>query len=139
MIVRAKYTVLDIGECEGLDMWKFIQKFAAGVPGIEDPVAITVYANDGYKNDILSVVYKEGFEKGVATEKGDRLPVMLCYAVNGYPCVDDENHAGYTGLAGNTAGPLRAVVEGTQGASVKYCVKLVVTVAGSDPIEIEVP
>lgn len=139
MIVRAKYTVLDIGECEGLDMWKFIQKFAAGVPGIEDPVAITVYANDGYKNDILSVVYKEGFEKGVATEKGDRLPVMLCYAVNGYPCVDDENHAGYTGLAGNTAGPLRAVVEGTQGASVKYCVKLVVTVAGSDPIEIELP
>lgn len=138
MIVRAKYTVLDIGECEGLDMWKFIQKFAGDVPGIDDPVAITVYANDGYKNDILSVVYKEGFEKGVATEKGDRLPVMLCYAINGYPNVDDENHAGYTGLAGNTAGPLRAVVEGTQGASVKYCVKLVVTVAGSDPIDIDI-
>ena len=138
MIVRAKYTVLDIGECEGIDMWKFIQTFAGDVPGIDDPVSITVYADDGYKNDILSVVYKEGFEKGVATEKGDRLPVLLCYAINGYPCVDDENHAGYTGLAGNTAGPLRAVVEGTQGASVKYCVKLVVTVAGSDPIDIEI-
>ena len=95
-------------------------------------------ADDGYKNDVLSVVYLEGFQKGVATDSGDRLPVLLCYAINGYPNVDDENHAGYTGLAGNTAGPLRAIVEGTQGASVKYCVKLVVTVPGSDPIDITV-
>ena len=138
LIVRAKYTVLDVGECEGLDIWKFIQKFAGDVPGINDPVSITVYANDGYKNDVLSVVYKEGFEKGVATDTGDRLPVLLCYAINGYPNVDDENHAGYTGMAGNTAGPLRAIVEGTQGASVKYCVKLVVTVPGDGPIDITV-
>jgi len=138
IIVRAKYTVLDIGECEGLDIWKFIQKFAGKVPGISDPVSITVYANDGYKNDVLSVVYKDGFVKGVETASGERLPVLLCYAINGYPNVDDEGHAGYTGLAGNTAGPLRCVVEGTQGASVKYCVKLVVTLAGDDPIDITV-
>lgn len=138
LIVRAKYTVLDIGECEGLDLWKFIQKFAGNVTGIDNPVSITVYADDGYKNDILSVVYKDGFIKGIETANGERLPVMLCYAINGYPIVDDENHAGYTGLAGNTAGPLRCVVEGTQGASVKYCVKLVVTVAGNDPIDITV-
>ena len=138
LIVRAKYTVLDVGECEGLDIWKFIQKFAGDVPGINEPISITVYANDGYKNDVLSVVYLEGFQKGVATDTGDRLPVLLCYAINGYPNVDDENHAGYTGIAGNTAGPLRAIVEGTQGASVKYCVKLVVTVPGDGPIDITV-
>ena len=138
LIVRAKYTVLDVGECEGLDVWKFIQKFAGDVPGIDEPISITVYADDGYKNDVLSVVYLDGFQKGVATETGDRLPVLLCYAINGYPNVDDENHAGYTGMAGNTAGPLRAIVEGTQGASVKYCVKLVVTVPGDGPIDITV-
>lgn len=138
IIFRGRYTVLDVGECEGIDAWKFIKTFAGDVPGIDDPISIAFYADDGYKNDVLSVVYKEGFEKGIATDTGERLPVLICYAINGYPVVDSENHAGYTGLAGNSSGPLRVIVEGTQGASVKYCVKLVVTVPGDGPIDISI-
>jgi DMSO/TMAO reductase YedYZ molybdopterin-dependent catalytic subunit len=135
LIVREKYSVLNIGECEGIDIWKFIRRFAGNVPGIEDPVAITVYAGDGYKNDLLSVFHKEGFELGVDDGDGNRKPLIIAYAVNGLPLVDSESHEGYTGLAGNGAGPLRVIAETNQGATVKYAGKLVVTVPGSGPLD----
>lgn len=138
IVVRDKYSVLDIGTCEGLDVWKLIQLIAGGVEGIDDPVSVTAYANDGYKNDLLSVFYKDGFVNGISDEKGDAKKIILCYAVNGYPLVDSEGHEGYTGMAGNTAGPMRIIAETNQGASVKYCVKLVVTVPGTSPIDIKI-
>lgn len=138
IIVRDKYSVLDVGTCEGLDIWKFIQLIAGDVKGIDNPVSVTAYASDGYKNDLLSVFYRDGFINGVADENGDSKKLILCYAINGYPLVDSEGHEGYTGLAGNTAGPIRVIAETNQGASVKYCNKLVVTVSGSDKIDIKV-
>lgn len=135
LIVRDTYTVLDIGECEGIDIWKWIKRFAGNVPGIDDPVSITVYATDGYKNDLLSVFYKEGFELGIADEDGNRKPLIIAYAVNGLPIVDAESHEGYTGIAGNANGPLRVIAETNQGASVKFASKLVVTVPGSGALD----
>ena len=135
LIVRDTYSVLDLGECEGLNIWKLIQRYGAGIAGIDDPVAITAYAGDGYKNDLLSVFYKDGFELGIADENGDRKPLVIVYAINGLPLVDSESHEGYTGIAGNTAGPLRVVAETNQGASVKYLNKLVVTISGSGTIK----
>ena len=136
LIVREDYTVLDLGQCEGLDIWKLICRAAGSVPGIDDPISITAYAADGYKNDLLSAFSIEGFRLGVADENGERKPLLLCYAINGYPLVDSESHEGYTGLAGNGAGPLRVVAETNQGGSVKYCTKIVVTLKGTDPIDI---
>ena len=135
LIVRERYSVLDIGECEGLDIWKFVRRMAGDVPGIENPVSVTVYATDGYKNDLLSVFYKEGLELGIADEEGNRKPLIIAYAINGLPLVDTESHEGYTGLAGNTSGPLRVIAETNQGASVKYVSKLVVTIPGSGALE----
>jgi len=135
LVVRERYSVLDIGECEGLDIWKFIKRFAGEVPGIDDPIAITVYAVDGYKNDLLSVFYKEGFELGVADGDGNCKPLIIAYAVNWLPLVDSESHEGYTGLASNGTGPLRVIAETNQGASVKYVIKLVVTVSGSGALD----
>ena len=136
--VRDKYSVLDIGECEGVDIWKFVKLFAGDVPGIDKPVSVTAYASDGYKNDLLSVFYMDGLENGVEDENGDRKALILAYAVNGYPLVDSESHEGYTGLARNAFGPLRVVAETNQGASVKYANKLVVTLPGSGKINISV-
>lgn len=138
LIVRDEYSVLDIGTCEGIDIWKFIQLIAGDVPGVDDPVAVTVYASDGYKNDLLSVFFREGLVNGVSGDTGEPKKLMIAYALNGYPLVDEESHEGYTGLAGNSSGPLRVVAETNQGASVKYFNKLVVTISGSGPIEITV-
>ncbi len=138
LIVRDTYSVLELGECEGLDIWKFIQLFGGDVPGIDAPVSVTFYASDGYKNDILSVFYKNGLINGVEDENGDLKKLILAYAVNGYPLVDAESHEGYTGFARNSSGPLRVVAETNQGASVKYVTKLVVTVPGSGELNITV-
>ena len=136
--VRDTYSVLDIGECEGISIWQFVELIAGDVQGIEEPISVTVYATDGYKSDLLSVFYKDGLENGVEDESGDRKALIFAYAVKGYPFVDSESHEGYTGLAGNTAGPLRVIAETNQGASVKYVNKLVVTIPGSGKINITV-
>jgi len=138
LIVRDTYSVLDIGTCEGIDIWKFIQLIGKGVEGIDNPVSVTVYASDGYKNDLLSVFFRDGLINGVSGDTGDPKKLIIAYALNGYPLVDEENHEGYTGLAGNSSGPLRVVAETNQGASVKFFNKLVVTVEGSGPIDVTI-
>ena len=138
LIVREDYSVLEIGTCEGIDLWKFANLLVGDQVDLSNPVSVTVYADDGYKNDLLSVVYMEGLESGVLDANGDRKPVIICYALNGVPCVDSEEHEGYTGLAGNMGGPLRIVVENVQGASVKYFNKLVITLPGEGEINVDV-
>ena len=136
--VRDTYSVLDLGECEGINIWQFVRLIAGDVQGIDMPISVTVYAGDGYKNDLLSVFYMDGLENGVEDENGDRKALIFAYAVKGYPFVDSASHEGYTGLVGNTDGPLRVIAETNQGASVKYVSKLVVTVPGSGKINITV-
>ena len=94
LIVRDEYSVLDIGTCEGIDIWKFIQLIAGDVPGVDDPVSVTVYASDGYKNDLLSVFFREGLVNGVSGDTGDPKKLIIAYALNGYPLVDEESHEG---------------------------------------------
>lgn len=138
LVVREDYSVLELGTCEGIDLWKFVKLIADDVEGINEPISVTTYAEDGYKNDLLSNVYMEGLTQGIVNDSGNRVPVIIAYAFNGVPLVNDANHAGYTGLAGNTAGPLRTVVENIQGASMKYFNKLVITVPGEGEINITV-
>lgn len=130
LIIRDKYHVLDIGECEGIDIWKLVKKVNPSIDN-SNLVSVTFYAEDGYKNDVLSVIGLDALDNGVEFD-GNRLKVLLAYAINGYPLVDNETHEGYTGLAKNTDGPMRLVVEGVQGASVKKCNKVVVTLASED-------
>lgn len=138
VIVRDTYTVLDLGTCEGLDLWKFVTLINDGQIDLTAPISVTVYAADGYKNDLLATYGMDALEHGVAASDGSRKPILLCYAINGYPLVDSAEHEGYTGIAGNTAGPIRCVAENVQGASVKYLNKLVVSLAGSGEIAIRV-
>lgn len=134
LIVRDDYAVLELGTCEGIDLWGLVLQEAGDVPGIDQPVSVTAYASDGYKNDLLSVFAMDGLEQGVLDPEGQRKKIIIAYAINGAPLVDEESHEGYTGTAGNSSGPLRIIAETVQGASVKYFNKLVVTVPGSGPI-----
>ena len=129
LIVRDKYYVLNIGDCEGIDVWKLINK----VHKIDEKklVSVIFYAEDGYKNDVLSVIGLNALRDGVEFN-GEQKKVLLVYAVNGYPLVDNENHEGYTGLAKNVDGPTRLIVENVQGASVKKCNKVVVTLSSDN-------
>ena len=136
IIVRDTYTVLDIGECEGVDVWKLIRKVSGDDLDPKKAISITAHATDGYSNDLLANCYLSAFTDGVPSEAGGNKTIILAYAVKGYPLVDSENHEGYTGLAKNCDGPLRIVVEGFQGGSIKYCNKIVVTLPGNDEINL---
>ena len=133
-VTRNDYSVLDLGTCEGIDIWKLIQHVAGDVPGINDPVSVSGYASDGYAKDFLSIFYLDGLKNGVLDANGNRKPLIIAYAIGGYPLVDSESHEGYTSLTGNAFGPLRYIAETNQGASIKYAQKLVVTIKGSGEI-----
>lgn len=134
-VTRSDYTVLDLGTCEGIDIWKLVKAVAGDIPGVDNPVAVTGFANDGYSKDFLSIFYEDGVKNGVPDANGNRKPILLCYAIGGYPLVDSEDHEGYTSLVGNAFGPLRFITETNQGASIKYASKLVVTISGSGEIK----
>jgi len=136
IIVRDTYTVLDLGECEGVDIWKLIKKYAGDDIDLSNPVSITAYAEDGYKNDLLANCYLKGFTDGIEGNDGYKR-IILSYACKGYPLVNNENHEGYTGLAKNSDGPLRVVVEGFQGGSIKACNKIVVTLSGEGSLSVK--
>lgn len=136
LIIRDKYLVLDIGEAEGIDIWKLVKKIYKKDNLNEKLVSTIFYAEDGYKNDVLSVIGLSALDNGINVD-GDNKKVLLSYAVKGYPLVDTENHEGYTGLAKNADGPLRLIVENVQGASIKQCNKLVVTLSGDDDLNID--
>jgi len=133
IIVRDSYTVLDLGECEGIDIWKLIRKACNDKVDFGNLVSIIAYAEDDYKNDLLANCGIGAFENGIEGSK----KIILSYALRGYPLVDTENHEGYTGMAKNSDGPLRVVVEGFQGGSIKHCNRIVVTLSGDDPIALD--
>ena len=137
IILRDNYTVLDIGECEGLDVWKLIKKTCGDKIDPSKAISITAYASDGYSNDLLANCYLSAFTDGIPSEAGGNKAIILAYAIKGYPLVDTENHEGYTGLAKNCDGPLRIVVEGFQGGSIKYCNRIVVTLPGNEEIDLK--
>ena len=46
-------------------------------------------ASDGYKNDLLSVFAMDGLEQGVLDPEGQRKKIIIAYAINGAPLVDE--------------------------------------------------
>lgn len=125
LVERTDYSVLDLGVCEGINLWKLVESVAGE---IKDPVSVTGYASDNYSKDFLSIFSMDALENGIVDANGVRKPIIIGYAVKGYPLVFDETNEGYTGLAANSDGPLRFITETNQGASIKHASKVVVTI-----------
>ncbi len=137
LVTREDYTILELGPCEGLNLWKLIENTCGNLDGLKNPESVKAFASDGYSQDLLSTFYLEGLQKGVVSNTtGQRRSIILCYAVKGYPLVVDETDEGYSGAAGNAFGPLRIITENTSGTCMKYCNKVVVTIPGTGPIDI---
>ena len=127
LVERTDYSVLDLGTCEGINFWGLVKYCVGSDFDISNPVKVEGYASDNYSKDFLSIFGMEALEKGILDANGQRKPLIICYAVNGYPLVYDENDEGYTGLVANGDGPIRFVTETNQGASIKHASKIVVT------------
>ncbi|MEN6462693.1 MAG: S-layer homology domain-containing protein [Syntrophomonas sp.] len=134
MVERENITWVGTQEWEGINLWDFALQEASSISGIADPTSITAYASDGFNKELRSIFGMDALENGIKDGEA-RIPIILGYAVNGYPLVTDANSDGYTGLVDNDGGPIRLMTHGNQGACLSDTVKLVVKVgaSGTDP------
>lgn len=126
-IERDDITWVGTQEWEGINLWKLIQKEASTVDGIENPSMITAFAEDGFNKELRSIFSLDALKNGI--KDGERrVPILLSYAVDGYPLVPSNVSDGFTSLANNSYGPLRLMTHGNQGACLKNTNKVVVKV-----------
>lgn len=139
-VVRKKYAVMEIGWCEGLDLWKVV-KYACRdnadvLNALPDAESVKVVASDAYEIDLKSIFLNDGLENGIKNEDGEMMPIILAYGVKGFPNVSRPTDDGYDDNADNTYGPLRVITETSSQSSMKYCIKVVVKIPGSGDIEL---
>ena len=98
---------------EGVSLKQLLSAYLAD--GVEKPSAITVIAADGYAVHLDVEQVWSGIDSFY--QPGERREIMLAYAVDGAPLVDNAAAVGYNGA--NAYGPLRLVVENTVSQWVK--------------------
>lgn len=134
LIERENISWVGTQEWEGINLWDFVLQEADTAEGIDDPISVTVFASDGYSKELRSIFGMDALENGIRDGE-TYIPIIIGYAVAGYPLVTGEASDGYVAFAGNKGGPLRTMTHGNQGACVGDTVKLVVKVGegGEDP------
>lgn len=156
-VYRGKYSVMEIGWCEGLDIWKLVKQIcgydpqAAGyvaakntegvlcasspVPGLDQATSLKLGAPDGYEIDLISTFLLSNVEQGITADDGRRLPMLLCYGIKGWALTDKNTDSAYVEEAGNCDGPLRIITEKSSQTSMKHCVKMTVKIPGEGALD----
>ncbi len=134
LVERENITWIGTQEWEGINLWDFVLQEASTISGIGDPTSVTAYASDGFSKELRSIFGMDAIENGI-NDGGTRIPIILGYAVSGYPLVPGNTSDGYTALADNDGGPLRLMTHGNQGACLSDTIKVVVKIGagGNDP------
>lgn len=118
---------------EGLNFWRLLQQEFGWIDGMDDPTTITVKAKDGYSVEAVEKATLDGLKSGI--KDGDnRVPVILAYAVDGYPlAAGGKNTAtgvGYDPVADNKGGPMRLMVHNAQGACITEVTDVTIKISG---------
>jgi len=136
LISQEKIYAVKENTWEGLNFWQLIQQEFADVPGIDDPIKIMVAAKDGYSVDAVEKAGMDGLKNGIKDGE-NRVPVMLAYAMDGYPLSAGGKSTpigpGYDSTVDNKGGPLRLMVHNAQGACIMEVTSITVTVNGTVP------
>ena len=131
LVERIVATVVQEYTWEGINFWRWIKQEAGSVEGLDDPVTVSVIAADGFSQELRARFGIEGLETGIK-DGTNYVPIILAYGVGGYPLViGDKSHSngeGYDAVAGNNGGPLRLITHNSQGTSLTYVTKIVITV-----------
>lgn len=138
LVERENITWVGTQEWEGINLWDFVLQEASSISGIANPTSVTAHASDGFTKELRSIFGLDALENGIKDGE-TRIPIIIGYAVKGYPLVPSNTSDGYTALVDNGYGPLRLMTHGNQGACLKQTVKLVVKVGagGTDPLPVE--
>ena len=110
-------------EWEGVNLWGFIQSQTKDIPGMNN--IIYVNASQGsYTQDIYGKFGQDQFVNGIKDGES-RVPIVLAYAMDGYPLVPGSsktgtpNGEGYVDLAENNGGPIRLITHRAQGTCIQ--------------------
>ena len=122
---------------EGLNFWQLIQKTFGDIQGIDNPITITVGSKDGFSVEAVEKVGLDGLINGV--RDGDNyVPVLLAYAVDGYPLASGGKGAGavmgdgYDSSIDNKGGPMRLMVQNAQGACIMEVTSVTIKVGNAE-------
>ncbi len=133
-VERETITTTGTNTWEGINLWKFISKETADVPGMDNLITLQAFAEDGVNKDLLSIFGKDVLQNGIKDGE-QRIPIILAYAVDGYPLASGGKNEtpgeGYDSTIGNNGGPLRLVTHGNQGASLQETNKIVIKVSST--------
>ena len=142
LVFRADITLKNPNTWEGIALWPLILKEAGTIEGINNPTTVTGISKDGATVELVSKIGIDQLEKGVEDGDGNLVPVLLGYAIDGYPLVpggkNDQpgEETGYDPLVGNKGGPFRIVYPFAQGASITEIKTIEIKVgAGGQPID----
>ncbi|MBQ6496333.1 MAG: hypothetical protein IJI74_04090 [Firmicutes bacterium] len=140
LISQEKIYAVSENTWEGLNFWQLIQTQFADVPGIDDPITITVKAKDGYSADVVEKAGLDGLKNGIKDGE-NRVPVLLAYAVDGYPLAAGGKTTpigvGYDSTVDNKGGPLRLMVHNAQGACIMEVISITVKTHDTVPSKME--
>ena len=131
LVERENITWVGTQEWEGINLWDFVLQEAVTVAGITDPTSVTAYASDGFSKELRSIFGMDALQNGII-DGASHIPIIVGYALEGYPLVPTNTSSGYTSSVDNSYGPLRLMTNGNQGACLKNTVKVVVKVGASE-------
>lgn len=131
LVEREEITSTATNVWEGLNLWGFVEQETKDVPGMNDIITFNVYAEDGFNKDILSIFGMDQIKNGI--KDGERrIPIILGYAMDGYPLSSggkgETPGEGYDSTIGNNGGPIRMMTHGNQGACLQETNKIVIKV-----------
>ncbi len=122
-------------EWEGVNLWGFIQAHTKDIPGMNN--IIYVNATQGsYTQDIYGKFGEDQLVNGI--KDGElRVPILLAYAMDGYPLVPGSsktgtpNGEGYVDMIANNGGPIRLVTHRAQGTCIQELERIEVKISAT--------
>ncbi|MFA9422797.1 MAG: S-layer homology domain-containing protein [Sedimentibacter sp.] len=129
--VRDVYTGDGVHEFEGVVLWDIISQVVGLKDDVEVP-SIRVFSGENYNQILRS---NDQVVNGVLNSKGQLKDIILAYAIDGYPLVENEGDFGY--INNNAYGPLRLIVEESKSMWVKWTDCIVVGTGDYEAPEME--
>lgn len=123
LVERESITGTGTYEWEGINLWGFVQNEIKNIPGKDNIIYINAIQGS-YTQDIYGKFGADEMANGIK-DGSKRVPIILAYAVEGYPLVPGSsktgtaNGEGYVDLAQNNGGPIRLMTHNAQGTCIQ--------------------
>lgn len=138
LVEREVITGTGTNEWEGINLWEFVQEQIKNIPGKDNIIYINA-TQGSYTQDIYGKFGADEMANGIK-DGTKRVPIILAYAMDGYPLVPGSsktgtpNGEGYVDIAQNNGGPIRLMTHNAQGTCIQELEKIEVKINASGAV-----